>query len=98
MHAVDDQYFFVGYDIHSEPELGTNPFPTSEFPDIRVYRMKDRSFVGLIEPQKEVYHGTHGALDIGQCSFCLEKLDDGRYFLAIEDYCGGKNVYYLWRP
>jgi len=98
LHAKHEDYFFIGYDLHSESEPGDEPFPAIHCPDIRVFSMQDASYVGKLEPQKEVYYGTHAALDIGQNSITVHRLEDGRYFVAFEDYCGGKNIYYLWQP
>lgn len=96
VHAVDDEYFFVGYDMHSEPEPN-GEHPSEYLPDVRVYRMKDKSFVGLLEPQANINYET-GALDFAQPSISLHKLPDGRYVIFTEDYHGGKNPYYLWKP
>ena len=65
LHAVDDAYFFIGYDLHSEP-VPEGEDPRRLCPDIRVYRMEDRSFVGLLEPQKEIGYGSGAAMDIAQ--------------------------------
>lgn len=97
LHAVDDDYFFVGYDMHSQPGPD-GQYAKKGYPDIRVYRMKDARFVGIIEPQKELLFGTGAALDIAQGSMSVHRLKDGRYAIFTEDYCGGKNPYYLWKP
>ncbi|MGC1480876.1 MAG: hypothetical protein WA771_10255, partial [Chthoniobacterales bacterium] len=55
-------------------------------------------FVGLLQPQEEIGFGTGAAMDIAQTSMCLHKLEDGRYFIAHEDYQGSKHPYYLWKP
>ncbi len=97
LHAVDDDYFFVGYDLHSQP-AADGTYSKTMSPEIRVYRMEDASFVGLLQPQEEIGFGTGAAMDIAQTSMCLHKLEDGRYFIAHEDYQGSKHPYYLWKP
>ncbi len=97
LHAVDDAYFFIGYDLRSQP-LPDGTYEKLKCPEIRVYRMADASFVGLLQPQREIGYGTGAAMDLGQNSMCLHELADGRYFIAHEDYQGAKHPYYLWDP
>ena len=95
VHAVGD-HLFVMYDRHSQPEAGGYPAIGGQ-PDIRVYRTDDAAPVGVLQPGDAI-GGRTGLLDFGQHSASFQRLRDGRYLIFTEDYLGGKQAYYLWRP
>jgi len=83
--------------MHSQPGP-CGAYSRRHYPEIRVYRMKDGSFVGLLQPQWGLDYGSGAALDIAQGSMSVHRLKGGRYVVFTEDCCGGKDPYYQWKP
>jgi len=97
IHAVDTDYLFVPYDRDSQPNAEGKYVPREDEPDTRVYNAKDGSLVGLIEPRGAIGNHT-GLYDFGHYAVSLQKLADGRYVIFTEDYVGGKNPIFIWKP